>query len=274
MKLTNIYNLPSSIVKAVENDDYDKGNADYSATELINSPLINRLLKEHAEEIEEDVSDRIFSLMGQAMHTILERSDDQLTEERLYANIDNFIISGKFDRIVTISKKLQDYKFMSVWEIIHGLKKEKEEQLNILAWLCYKNNIPIENVEIVSILRDWQKSKAKYDTSYPQKQVVITKLKLWSLEEQEKFISYRIKLQQDKNYICTINDRWQTDDVYAVIKRDNKRALKLHKSNEDAKKHLKNLPHGYRIDFRKGASRRCEDYCPVSEFCKYWRENK
>lgn len=74
MKLTNKHNLPEPVVDAVKNDTYNKGKAGYSVTELISPPRIRVLREQHWEELEEDVVDRIWSLMGQLMHLLLERA--------------------------------------------------------------------------------------------------------------------------------------------------------------------------------------------------------
>jgi len=276
MKITNKYNLPSSLVKAVENDDYNKGDCDYSVTGLLNPPLINRLLKQHEGKLSEDVSDRMFSLMGSAMHAIIERADDQLTEKRLYAEIDGFKISGQTDRIVLSEKLLQDYKFMSTWEIIYGLKPEKTEQLNIYRWLLNQNNIKIDRLEIVAMLRDWSKSKSKFDKEYPQSQILVVPVDVWSFEKTEQFIKDRIKLQQDESYICTASDRWSTGDKWAVMKKGNKRAVRLFDHEQFAIDHVGYLDlttkNTHFIEFRKGEDKRCEDYCPVKNFCEHRRK--
>ena len=85
MNLTNKFNLPEAIYEAVKNDGYTKGNSDISVTQLIDSPYIRKLKEDHYNEIEEDVTERVLSLLGQAVHTILERTEtEDLKEERLY----------------------------------------------------------------------------------------------------------------------------------------------------------------------------------------------
>ena len=85
MKITNKFNLPEAIYEAVKNDGYTRGDSDISVTQLIDSPYIRELKNNHNSEIEEDATDRIWSLLGQAVHTILERADtEDLKEERLY----------------------------------------------------------------------------------------------------------------------------------------------------------------------------------------------
>jgi PD-(D/E)XK nuclease superfamily len=72
IKLTNKHNIPDVFVRACMIDRHvTKG--DISTTQLIDAPQI-RYLKAH-HDIEEDVSDRLWMLMGTAMHHVLERAE-------------------------------------------------------------------------------------------------------------------------------------------------------------------------------------------------------
>src|SRR6266480_3301089 len=87
--LTNSLSLPQPLVEAVRADDYDRGECDYTTTQLIRPVRINSLLQKHRDQICEDVSDRIWTLFGQAIHTVLERAKDGIvtdfiTEERYF----------------------------------------------------------------------------------------------------------------------------------------------------------------------------------------------
>lgn len=93
-------NLPQPIVDAVANDDYSRGNSDISVTQLISPPRMTALVREHWDTLEEDVSDRIFSLFGKAVHTILERAERvAIAEQRLYMKVGDWTVSGAMDRI-------------------------------------------------------------------------------------------------------------------------------------------------------------------------------
>ena len=74
MKITNISNLPKVIERAVINDPYDSSGSNISTTRLIAPPRIRVLEMRNWDLIEDDVSNRIFSLLGQSVHHILERS--------------------------------------------------------------------------------------------------------------------------------------------------------------------------------------------------------
>lgn len=74
MIFTNKLNISESLVNAIKKDSYSKGDSDFSVTGLINPARIEALRVKHDSQIKEDVSDRIYSLLGQSIHTILERA--------------------------------------------------------------------------------------------------------------------------------------------------------------------------------------------------------
>ena len=73
MHLTNEYGAPDAFVKAIEGDPYTKGDADFSATELLKPPQVVRLYKEHEDTITTDVRDEWWKLLGKGVHAILEQ---------------------------------------------------------------------------------------------------------------------------------------------------------------------------------------------------------
>ena len=90
MKITNIHNVPATLVALASRDYYSKGASDYSVTEIISPPRIQRLRKKHYEEMETDVADMLWNLMGSALHVVAERgqAENCITEERLMAEVD------------------------------------------------------------------------------------------------------------------------------------------------------------------------------------------
>ena len=72
--ITNKHGLPEALVRAVRNDPYT-GGGDISVTKLIDSPQRRQLWRQHEADIEEDVSERIWSLQLPALG-----ADDQLRD--------------------------------------------------------------------------------------------------------------------------------------------------------------------------------------------------
>ena len=54
MKITNKHNLPELVVNALTFDTYSRGESDISITQLIDSPRISLLERQHSDEIEQD----------------------------------------------------------------------------------------------------------------------------------------------------------------------------------------------------------------------------
>lgn len=280
MKITNHLSLPQPIVDAVASDDYDRGEADFTVSELLKPPQIRKLEHMHAADLEEDASERIYSLIGKSVHGILDAAEvDELAELRLMKSYTDmrdghWEVSGKFDRYVLVDGVLQDYKIMSVWEVIYGLKPEKEAQLNIYADLIREHGGEVNTLQIVGILRDWSKGEVRRRGSdYPNRQVVTIDVPVWSQERIEQFVAHRIELHLTSNH-CTAEDRWATPTKYALMKKGRQKAIKLFDLRIHAEAHMNEngfyTDPAYYIEERPGENKRCMDYCPVSAFCPQW----
>lgn len=280
MNLTNKNNFPEALVRAIANDPYSKGDADFSVTELLQPPRIRTLKKAHRHEIQEDVEDRIWSLYGQIVHSILERANEaDLVEKRFFAKFGDFTLSGQIDSLVLKDGILSDWKFSTAWAFKKNQspKPEWEAQLNMQAELLRRNGHTVNKLQIIGLIRDWQIRDARQNPDYPQAQVVTQDIPMWTSEKVESFIHLRIAFHmaaETELPECSQEDRWAKPDVYAVVK--GKRAINggLQFSLEAAEKMCRENP-GSRVEFRKGESVRCSMYCPVSEFCSQFNnENK
>lgn len=277
MKITNKFNLPETFVQALKNDDYDLDPQPhrYSATQLINPYQITILTKRYEGQIEQDVSDMLWMLYGKGVHYILERGEDKdaLQEERLDVELLERTISGKSD--IYKDGKVSDYKFTSVWSIVYGSRiLDWERQLNIYAYLFREHGFEVTDLEVVAMFRDWSRTKAENDSSYPSTPVEVVKLKLWSKEEQRAYIEQRIaglrhneEMPDDQLAPCTEEEVWAKPTTYAVMKRGRKSALRVLESYDDALQYMRDTGKGDYIDTRQGEWTRCKTYCPVASFC-------
>jgi hypothetical protein len=292
--ITNKFKIPSQVVSAILRDPYKRvGNI--SATSLIQSPRIFQLRKRHENEIEEDASERIWALLGQIGHKILERADDTgaIHEERISAMVSGWELSGQSDCYVTheteyakngdatfkeIKPTIRDYKFIKV---VAGKfdHPEWEQQLNILAYLWRTQGFAVERLEIVAIFRDWglfQYEKQTRENPYPPP-VKVYKQSLWSQGEAEMFVKARVKAHQmagklpdDLLPFCTPEEQWRRDPKWAVMSNRVTRAKKLCNSNAEAEKFIKDNHQkitGLFIEYRPGVAVRCESYCDVRKWC-------
>lgn len=272
MRVTNKFGLPDAIARAVANDPYNlEDTGDISVTRLIDSPRVRGLSMLHAADLEEDASERIWALLGQAVHAVIERADvDSVTEKRLYADIGGWRVSGKFDRLSVDDNTLTDYKVTSVWSVLGGVAKpEWERQLNCLRYLAVVAGYEVDRLTIVAILRDWQVSKADSGGGYPRVPAVELQVPMWPLETTENYMRERVLEHQrwlDGRSPCTAEERWERPSTYAVMKSGRKSAIRVFDTPAEAELFSKDSP-GSWVEYRLGASIRCESYCPVRAFC-------
>lgn len=284
---TNIHNLPDPVVAALSADKYNSGLVNSSVTTLIDSPQVKILSRKHKDDISIDVSERLWSVLGTAVHNMFEDYADgeYLSEERLYTEVKGWKISGAID--IQKSEKdgsitIMDYKCTSVWSIIFG-KSSWEKQLNFYAWLAHKcKGKKVSKLQILAVLRDWKQSEAEFKSDYPKQPIVVVDIPLWGTSQQQEFVEQRVELHQQAewDYLngnpiaeCTAEDTWLRPTKYAVMKKGRKRAIKLHDDEVDAQNHVETLGAGHFVDKRSGEAVRCEKYCPAATFCPQYQRS-
>lgn len=281
MKITNNHNLPWALVNAARRDTYSRGQSRKSVTQLINSPRIDILRDQHHGEMEADITDRIWALLGTAVHHILERGADEshTPEERLFATVKGWVISGQVD-VQHDDPGIIDYKVTSVWSVMYD-KPEWEYQLNSYAFLVREaKGINVNRLQICAILRDWKKSEADRDISYPQQPILMIDIPVWTAEEQRSYIESRVTIHQDAEVSstfgddlpeCSDNERWVRDKKWAVFKPKGKRAFRILSNEEEATDLAKEL--GGTVEARGGEPIRCiNNYCGVAAWCSQWKK--
>jgi hypothetical protein len=267
--ITNRLGLPQPIVDAVRADPYSSGRSDISVTTLLKPPRAVALERQHASEIVEDAADRLWALVGQIGHAILERgSKEAITERRLYTEVNGWTVSGQVDLVPP--DLLLDYKFTSVWSCKDGLKPEWEQQLNMLHLLCVRNGIHIVKAQIVAIYRDWSTLEARRSPDYPQTQVQLFDVPLWTLPAIEAYMTERVRAHQAARAAlpeCTAEERWGKPTKWALMKRGRERAVKLFDSAQVANVALEAASKEHYIQERPGEQVRCQNYCAAMPFC-------
>lgn len=289
MKITNQFNLPATLLNAVKDDEYDKGDSVLSVTQLISSPRIVLLQELNADNLVVDVVDRVPALLGTAVHKIIEKGSKDLpnhiVEERLFASVEGWKISGAVDLQVDNGDgtwSIEDYKVTSVYSVMDE-KIEWVQQLNCYAWLArWSHGRNVTKLRIIAILRDWQRKQAGIKVDYPAAQVVGVDIPLWTPEEQEKFILGRVALHQEAKKMvdsggalpyCTDQERWLRGETHAVMKEGRKSAIKLYEIQADAIAHAESLGAGHYYEHRAGSPVRCAgNYCMVSSWCRQYQE--
>ena len=289
MKITNKFNVPETLVALATRDYYTKGDADYSVTEIISPPRIQRLRRRHHEEMEQDIADMLWMLLGTALHVVAERSEviGHTNEERLSVGIDDVILSGAIDlqRNDKDGTVITDYKFTSAWAIMND-KPEWEQQQNIYKYLVERvKKQPVKKLEICALIRDWSRRDAMYKSDYPQAPIQVINIPIWTYDRVEHFIRERINMHRDAKVsadweeelpLCTEEERWVRETKYAVKKENRKTAVRVFDSEEEALGLLSEMPEkdkGF-IEIRKGEAVRCTgNFCGVSQWCSQYQNS-
>jgi len=287
MKITNKFNVPETLVALATRDYYTKGKSDYSVTEIISPPRIQRLRRKHFEEIEQDVSDMLWMLLGTALHVVAERSEvsGHTNEERLSAGVNGIILSGAIDlqKDEADGVTITDYKFTSAWALMND-KPEWEQQQNIYKYLVERvKKKPVKGLKICALIRDWSRRDAQNKSDYPQAPIQVIDIPMWTFDRTEAFIKERVEMHRDSKVsadwgdelpLCSEEERWVKQTTYAVKKDGRKTAIRVFDTQDEADALLKEMPEkdkGF-IEIRKGEAVRCTgNFCGVSQWCSQFQ---
>lgn len=282
MIITNKQNLPQAFVDMAQRD-YEVAPGEYRVTSLLKGTRETILERRHYNEIEQDVSDMIWLLFGTAVHSVLERYDEaghELKEERLKIPFGDYTLSGQFDLYNSRTKTVTDYKTCSIWKAIFADYEDWRKQLLIYAYMLNSIGFPVEKGEIIAIMKDHSKAQAGRKVDYPE--FPVKRLTFCFTEEDYndieawlrlKFaeISKAEKLPDDQLPVCTPEERFNSGDKFAVMKKNRKRAMRVLDSMEEAEEWKKNNGGDY-IEVRPGEDKKCADYCSVNKFCSYYQQ--
>ena len=281
MKITNKQNLPAPLVALLARNYYSKGSSNYSVTELMSPPKIRRLREQYDEEMEVDVTKLIASQLGTFMHGRLEEKEVEgyINEERIYANINDVVISGQIDvqKQTPDGVVIIDYKFVKAWSVMQN-KDEWVTQLNVYKWLVETvKRTKVCGLQICAIIKDY--SQHSNQEGYPEAEAIMIDVPVWDAVKTESYVRERLEMHRDAKVshdfgdelqACSDEERWMKETVFAVKKEGRKTAIKLFKTMEEATE-LATKEKGY-VETRKGEYTRCAgDYCGVAKWCKQYQ---
>jgi hypothetical protein len=276
MNITNHHNLPAPLVAAVSKTRQPVIGK-ISVTELISPPRIRTLSIKHWDELTEDASERIWAAVGTLMHQLLESYADiprHHAERTLETTVHGVHVTGTFD-VYFEDGVLTDYKFVSVYTTMRGVKQEWEQQLNLYAHLLRLTGQKVDALQIVAIYRDWTQGKS-HDANYPSSQVEVFQVTVWPDDRAAEFLAERVILHSTAEAgsvpDCTPQERWERPTRFALMKEGQKRAVKIYDTRAEAEENITKA--GHYVEERTGASVRCESYCRVSDFCPQFAKLK
>jgi len=277
MQITNVHNVPQPLVTLASREYYSKGDSQYSVTEIMSPPRVRRLREQHNEKITQDVSDMLWSLLGSALHVVMERGDTPgwLKEERLFADVDGVKISGAIDlqEETPDGVVIHDYKFTSAWAVMQE-KEEWTQQLNIYKWLVETvKRKKVVGLKICALVRDFNRHDKK--EGYPASPICMVDVPMWDSIKTETYIRERLNMHRDAKLAadfgealqtCSDEERWMSETTFAVKRDGRKTAIRVFKTIEEATQ-LAEKEKGY-VETRHGEPRRCAgNFCGVAEWC-------
>lgn len=281
MKITNHENLPMPFVRMAE-DKHTSIPKRYSVTTLLKPVREILLNRRHEATIEQDCSDMIWLLFGKAVHAVLESygtGKNEFVEEKLAYELENgYTVSGIIDFYDIDKGEVVDYKTASVWKVIYKDYSDWKKQGLAYAWLLRKSDFPCKKVVFYAILKDWSKQKAAHDHEYPKNPVVRVEFEVndSEIEEIDKYIRDKVDLLRmyenapdDKLPLCSLEDRWNDGDKYAVMKKGRKTALRVLDSYAEAESWKANNGGDF-IETRYGVDKKCIDYCLCCTKCDHY----
>ena len=313
-KYTNKDNisLPLAVWLMHDSYDYDKRDNVISATSLLKPTRALTLIQQNKGlDKTVDVMNLVSARMGSAIHAIAEEAwidrnnitraletlgmsnlDSKIiinpkkgsfyeenyipvyVEQRHEKEVDDFIISGKYDLVV--DGTVSDYKSTSVWTYIFDSNALKyTQQGSIYKWLA-PDEITDTVIQIHYIFTDWSASQAARDPKYPQTRVITKEYPLWSIEQTDHFIKTKLKEFKeclDKSQIdlpeCTKEELWESDTKYKYYKNPAKmaRATKNYDTFDEAQIRLITDGRVGTVETVPGEVKACR-YCEVSDICE------
>jgi len=284
MKITNKFGVPQPLVTLASKDFYSKGASTFSVTELMAPPRIRLLREQHKDKIEVDVTDLVWSMLGSALHVVMERgqTENHVTEERLFTTIDGFTISGAIDlqHETDGGVIITDYKFTSAWAVMNE-KEEWVQQLNVYKWLVETvKRQKVAGLRICAFIRDYSRHDSR--EGYPAAPIQMVDIPMWGSVQAETFIRERLEAhveglwhQQmgERPLLCTPQERWMSETTYAVKREGRKTAIRVFKTIEEATE-LAQKEKGY-VETRPGEPKRCTgNYCQVAQWCEQFQKEE
>jgi hypothetical protein len=281
MKITNKLNLPAGFVKAVSPEKHH-AEGSLSATTRIQGVTQIILTERHWDSLEDDVSDRIWAVFGQAVHSLLEsEGENDFTEQEMSYPVGDITVTGRIDNYDMQNGVIGDYKTASVAKVKFGDFNDWYLQGMIYAWLLTKNKFPVKSCRFIALLKDHSKTEAGRDYQYPKDPVFVYEFPVTpqglfktGVFIRDKVNEYKqcLSLSDDAIPPCAPEERWDRPPKFAVMKEGLKRAVRLFDDRETANRLATEKGKGHYVEHRPGESVRCRSFCLCRRFCGFYRE--
>ena len=280
MKVSNRLNLPAAFVNAVSTARHNAAGC-FSATTLNKGAKEIILTDRHFDEIEVDAADSVWAVWGTAVHALLEsQPDNNFHEEYFKVPVSNSFVTGQVDSYDMEHGVINDWKTASVWKVQFNDFKDWRAQGLTYAWLLQQSGLEVKKCRFVALLKDYSKTKAKTDSSYPQSPVFIYEFDVTAADMEEtaariltkvQEIESAYKLDDDAIEPCSAEERWADGEKWAVMKNGRKTAVKVFDNQLDADAMAGEMGNAYYVEHRPAISRKCGEYCNCKDFCNFYK---
>lgn len=280
MKVSNRLNLPAAFVNAVSTARHNAAGC-FSATTLNKGAKEIILTDRHFDEIEVDAADSVWAVWGTAVHALLEsQPDNNFHEEYFKVSVSNSYVTGQVDSYDMENGVINDWKTASVWKVQFNDFKDWRAQGLTYAWLLQQSGLEVKKCRFVALLKDYSKTKAKTDSSYPQSPVFIYEFDVTAADMEEtaariltkvQEIESAYKLDDDAIEPCSAEERWADGEKWAVMKNGRKTAVKVFDNQLDADAMAGEMGNAYYVEHRPAISRKCGEYCNCKDFCNFYK---
>lgn len=287
MKITNNFNMPAVLEEYCRNkfeQEVAVTRSSIGVTSLIDSAWKAHLTRKHWDDLVVDCRDVWFAFQGEYKHMVLDnvRLWNSLTGRMLLpirSPQGEIALKGIPDLITPFT--IEDHKTCSVSAIWYMEKDKHVEQLNLYRYLVEGVfGMTINKLVVNLFFNDWKRRRVG-EKNYPEAPSQSYEVSLWDVSKTESYITSRMTthfpIDDSKIPLCSEKERWLSEDKFAIMKKNNRRATKVCNTKEEAEEYAEMK--GYAIgqthflEARKGYDKRCVDFCFVNRYCPYWQEN-
>ncbi len=211
---TNKYNLPDRVLSVIDGLNPQRKRPDKNiihVTDLLLPAYAWNLYREKWDEVEEDYSDWLISVQGDALHQAYQKylgSKGYFCEKHLEQYIEGITLVGTLDCFDPRTETLIDLKQTSVWGPSYKME-DYTKQTNCYAWLLSKDNYKVKKIYIDVWLRNWKLADQMRNRNYPKIPYERLEIEVWPLEKTEEFIKDQIEYLTMCKDKCSRADKWQ-----------------------------------------------------------------
>lgn len=309
-KLTNESNLPSPLFYAIKNDTYE-ARGDISVTTLIDSPYIRLLKKynNYEEDAADSIYSllgqgvhHVVERVGKAHEKgkfFPEFKMELDVEVEIFGKPTVIKVTGTTDLVEKTDEGktiVHDFKTTSVFKCMKSNSGDRAwtMQLNFYSAMLYEmaklkeKEFIVDELYIHAIIRDWSKMKARFSSDYPKMPVQTFRIPKYRHESVMDSLKKRIQIHFETESLfkrgedinsCNTEERWSRPETWRIVPVGGKRSVRNFEINskqdeQDAIIYLSqknNEGKPYILDKQPGEDIRCQEYCSVCQFCKYYK---